>query len=474
MLFNSFPFLLLVLVTLGLYYLPALRRYQIGILILSSGVFYAYGQPWLLLLLLLSAGITGICSYRVLNHTDPIRRRVWAVAGVLSNLLVLAFFKYNKLIASAMVDDLSNLGGAGQAVLTLALPIGISFYTFQGISLMVDVFRRGTQELMDGLPVNSGYQQHLGRTLLYITFFPQLVAGPIVKAHDFYPQIQTKLLSQVDWALAVRAMITGYFLKMVIADNLHDQTFWIAYPYFLSRSSIDLAALLFGYSMQIFADFAGYSLIAIGVAALFGYRLPQNFNFPYIAQSVAEFWRRWHISLSSWLREYLYYSLGGNRKGRARLYLNLMIVMFLGGLWHGAAWSYAVWGAWHGVALAVERPLLNSGFYTSQHVVMKVLRIGLIFLFVSLSWLLFKLPEFTQVVQYLKALGSNLGKGISLPMLSVIMMYSLPVIAYHLLYLWRSRRSETRIPASGALYGVMLFAIVYNSGTQNAFIYFQF
>ena len=150
-----------------------------------------------------------------------------------------------------------------------------------------------------------------------------------------------------------------FFKKWLVADNLKDITYWISYPFFQNLSSLTLITLLTGYSAQIFADFAGYSLIAIGVAELFGYHLPQNFNFPYISKSFSEFWTRWHISLSSWLKEYLYFSLGGNRKGKGRTYLNLLIVMFLGGLWHGAAWSFAVWGLWHGTALVIERKFFN-------------------------------------------------------------------------------------------------------------------
>ena len=299
MLFNSFPFLFLVLATFVLYYLPAVRRYQVQVLILSSFTFYAYGQPYLLLLLICSATITSVCSYRVLHAPAHKKKVSWAVSGVVVNLLVLAFFKYNGLIARAIYDDLSAIDGAGQFVLTLALPVGISFYTFQGISLVVDVFKVGFLDEEGVAQSRVGFGRHLKNTLLYITFFPQLVAGPIVRAHHFYPQIGQKARADIRWNFAIKCLITGYFLKTVIADNMQDQTFWITYPYFLNKSSIDLVVLLFGYSMQIFSDFAGYSLIAIGVAALYGYNLPTNFNFPYISQSVSEFWRRWHISLST-------------------------------------------------------------------------------------------------------------------------------------------------------------------------------
>ncbi|MEQ8682884.1 MAG: MBOAT family O-acyltransferase, partial [Cyclobacteriaceae bacterium] len=219
-------------------------------------------------------------------------------------------------------------------LIAIPLPIGISFFTFQGISLLVDAYRNraGTSDQIRVLP----FWKLLFHTSLYISLFPQLVAGPIVKAHDFYPQIRTKYLSGIQWNYVFQHVVTGYFLKMVVADNLKDFTGELVWPSFERFSSVELLVYLFGYSMQIFADFAGYSLIAIGISGLFGYIIPQNFNFPYVASGFSDFWKRWHISLSTFLKEYLYIPLGGNRKGRVRTYLNLMIVMALGGLWHGA------------------------------------------------------------------------------------------------------------------------------------------
>ena len=242
--------------------------------------------------------------------------------------------------------------------------------------------------------------EHFRNTALFKSFFPYLVAGPIVKAHEFYPQIEAKNLQDIAWETAFRCLVVGYFLKMVVADNLKDATFWIEYPHFLRHSSVGLLALLFGFSMQIFADFAGYSLIAIGLGHLFGYNLPTNFNFPYLSRSFSEFWKRWHISLSTWLRDYLYFPLGGNRKGKIRTYLNLFIVMFLGGLWHGASWKYAVWGSFHGLALAVER-LFRNKINLPRHWVLDSLRVLVVFSFVTFAWLLFRLPTLKQVYDYL-------------------------------------------------------------------------
>ena len=474
MLFNTPQFVLLVLITGLLYYARPLAKFQVSILTLSSFVFYASGQPLLLLLLVSSALINALVSYRVLREEAVLARRQWATFGVVANLSVLAFFKYNRLLAATLYSDLEAIEGVGHFLLTIPLPIGISFYTFQGISLVVDVFREERGQTREHTIVDEGLTQHLRRTVFFISFFPQLVAGPIVKAHDFFPQITLKRAKDIPWGTVSRALILGYFLKMVIADNMQHQTFWITFPYFELYSTFELCVLLFGYSMQIFADFAGYSLIAIGVAALYGYTLPDNFNFPYIAQSFSEFWRRWHISLSTWLKTYLYVPLGGNRRGSRRTYFNLMMTMFLGGLWHGAAWSYAVWGTWHGVALALERPLLTTRFYTSTHPIMAALRVLMVFTFVTMAWLLFKLPDFDHVVSYVHALASNGSRSTRLQVVFTVACYALPVLLYHALYLLKRRGLSWPRHLEAAVYGGLLFMICVNHGDADAFIYFQF
>jgi alginate O-acetyltransferase complex protein AlgI len=264
---------------------------------------------------------------------------------------------------------------------------------------------------------------------------------------------------------------------MVIADNLKDHTFLIAYPYFKHYSTLTLLSLIFGFSMQIFADFAGYSLIAVGIACLFGYRLPQNFNFPYISRSFSDFWRRWHISLSTWLKDYLYISLGGNRKGKKRTYINLLIVMLLGGLWHGASWSYAVWGLWHGVALSVERYLSNlkKNKLEIETRLLTPLKVLFVFIFVTFAWLLFKLPEFGHAVLYLKCIYENVHIHNSWVPIGLCSIYSLPVIIYHFNYLIANQYGAGfKSKLDQVTYSVLLFLIAFNSGDPGAFIYFQF
>lgn len=458
MLFNSWIFVGFALTTFLLYYLSILQKFQVYLLIGASFFFYAWDSPWLLCLLLFSIIINSITSYQVAYAKS--NRIAWASSGVIVNLLVLGFFKYAGLLSGHLID--------------LPLPIGISFYTFEGISLLLDVLSRKEN---DQVFVNPSGLKHLANTSFFVAFFPHLIAGPILKARYFYPQIGYKYFKDIPWSVASHSLIVGYFLKLVVADNLKDYTFWLSYPYYKSLSALTGLSLLFGYSMQIFADFAGYSLIAIGLAALFGYILPANFNFPYISGSLSEFWRRWHISLSTWLRDYLYFPLGGNRKGNIRTCINLMIVMILGGLWHGAAWSYAVWGFYHGIGLAIERfitkrRLIAGNFFSTLGV----------FIFVSFGWLLFKFPQFDQAIDFTRMMLVNLQQEINPGLVLPIFFFSSPVIIYHILnieglkvHFSKYLLLDQLTPLfRDAVLGLLVFMIILNSGSSNGFIYFQF
>jgi alginate O-acetyltransferase complex protein AlgI len=409
-----------------------------------------------------------VSSYFIV-HKDIKYKKAAAIIGVVINLSILVFFKYSPLIAKTFFSERDSIG---QFLVTLPLPIGISFFTFQGISLVVDVYR-GKKVSSNRLVPNS-FWQHALQILFFKGFFPQLISGPIVKAHDFIPQIGSKKLSDIQWEIVIKQLILGYFLKMVVADNLKDYTFWISYPYFQNYSSITLLSMLFGFSCQIFADFAGYSLIAIGLAKLFGYQFLDNFNFPYIATSFKSFWKRWHISLSTFLMEYLYFPLGGNRNGKLRTYFNLMFVMVIGGLWHGAAWSYAVWGLFHGSLLAMER-LLSGIIKIKKTLLIAIFRGTIVFLSVTFAWLLFKLPNFDHVIAYFDSIFSNYRAIDNAEIISSILIYSTPILFYHLIYVIKVTRYFKFIKSNEYLfYGIMLLLIILNSGTAGAFIYFQF
>lgn len=502
MLFTSFEFLVLAIATFCIYYLPLFRSFQVIILIIASFTFYAWNAPSLLILLILSILVNVLTSYKVAHSSQKTQQLFWAFWGVFANLSVLGLFKYGGLFTRFFL----NIAGVSTpsedslafTLLTLPLPIGISFYTFQGISLVVDVLRQNDSDTANRELKEKFYTQikplkYLLNTSFFLAFFPQLIAGPIVKANEFFPQIETKRFRDISWQIVFKYLVLGYFLKMGIADNLKDYTFWITYPYYQGLGTITNLTLLFGYSMQIFADFAGYSLVAIGLGAAFGYNLPRNFNFPYISLSIAEFWRRWHISLSTWLKSYLYIPLGGNRKGNIRTYINLIVVMVLGGLWHGAAWSYAVWGFFHGLGLAIER-LLNLPIQSREdngnnalswlNYLGQFCRVLAVFTFVTFGWLLFKLPKFDQAVDFVATLFKNTDEGLQLIYIVPVLIFSLPVLLYHLPYYPAFRQSSVRAIASSKsrwltlatdlTFGLMLAFLLLNSGSSTAFIYFQF
>lgn len=481
MLFASWPFVVLMATSFCLFHIARSQSFQTAVLIAASAVFYGYGQPKLLTLLVGSALINGFASYAVRCLESPRLRFAVAAGGVALNLGILGLFKYGGLLGRALGPALHAPPSAVDWLVALPLPIGVSFYTFQGISLVVDEYRGVTGASGDTAmrgELAAPLPRFMADTLLFIMLFPQLVAGPILKAHDFYPQITAKRLADVNFGYAFKALVTGYFLKLVVADNLAEQTFWMRWPYCEGQSSLILVMLLVGYSAQIFADFAGYSLIAQGCAALFGYRLFDNFNFPYIASSFSDFWRRWHISLSSWLREYLYIPLGGNRHGTTRTLLNLIVVMILGGMWHGAAWRYGTWGLLHGAALAGER--LLSGPAAARRSgsegpwITRWLRMGFVFAFVSFAWLFFVMPSLAEVQGFLRAMAFNLQTPVAWWLGLVLALYIVPVAFYHLLGGFSAIRRRLPVSFVEFGYGAMIVAMIFNHGNAATFIYFQF
>jgi alginate O-acetyltransferase complex protein AlgI len=474
MLFNSFPFAVLVIITFIVYYLLRRRVLQVLTLVMASIVFYGYAHPQLLILLILSIFINTACSRMAALSLSLNQAKSWATIGVIGNLVILACFKYSSLFASTIFGGLARDNSIGHFLIMIPLPVGISFYTFQGMSLVVDAFKSRTLDEYRGLIVHN-VADHWLHTAFFVSFFPQLVAGPIVKAHDFMPQISQKLIGDIDWESCFKLVVLGFFLKIGVADNLNEWTMnWLRAD--VPFHSLVMIAELFAYSIQIFADFAGYSLIAIGVAKLFGYHLPQNFNFPYISQSFSEFWRRWHISLSSWLREYLYIPLGGNRKGSPRTYVNLFLVMFLGGLWHGAAWKYALWGSFHGLALAIEK-LCAGRIHFPDNLCFKIVRIAFVFMFVSFAWLFFKLDNVHDVWLFTKSMFLRWDRKIQMKEFAIlyyVFVYSFPVIVFYALHLLKPKCGKYIVKCEPAIFGLMLFLTVFNRGSQAAFVYFQF
>jgi D-alanyl-lipoteichoic acid acyltransferase DltB (MBOAT superfamily) len=471
--FISVEYALLFLVVFCLYY--AFPRYQLAILLIASLFFYGWAEPLALPILLATAAVSSAITYAILRSPISDNRQRMAL-GIIVNLLVLAFFKYKFLLLEPLPPDVDADTISGlDVVLYAPLPIGISFYTFHCISLIGDAHRK--QFTKSDLGDRADPRRFFGHVLLYLIFFPQIVAGPIVKAHQFMPQINTKSLTDVPFAEAARRIIWGLFFKCFVADNLAQFTVWMNNPgTFQQLGRCDLLLLLFSFSAQIFADFAGYSAIALGSAALLGYRLPINFNRPYVARSFSDFWRRWHMSLSSFLREYLYIPLGGNRKGPVRTYINLFLTMALGGLWHGAALSFLLWGAAHGAALCIERALGFTAAYIPQgkalQTVLTRLYSAIVFLVVSVLWLFFKLQHFDDAILYLETMRNASARFVfDRYQYAIVTVYLLPVALTHFMPKFLADRNGK---LSAITYGAMLMLAIFDKGPTDAFIYFQF
>jgi alginate O-acetyltransferase complex protein AlgI len=466
--FNSWIFFLVVVLTFVTYYFAVPKKWQLLVLIAANLTFYSWHTPKLLGLLLFSAAMDAATSFAISKRPE---KRLFAVIGVVSELSLLAYFKYGTLLyqtffgGGPLKDIFAFMAGA-------PLPIGISFYCFQGISMVVDTFK-GEVSFKD-----FSWHRHLTRTVFFVSFFPHLIAGPIVKASEFMPQIGPKYFRDIHWIKVIKFLTLGFFFKVVCADNLSLMTTDMHSPMTPNLSGPALLVLLFAYSMQIFADFSGYSLIAVGLAALFGYRFPQNFNRPYIAQSFSEFWTRWHMSLSTFLRNYLYIPLGGNRKGEFKTYRNLFLVMFFGGLWHGAAWSYAVWGVWHGLWLMLERFFLGERIKdrSSPIGIQGLLRATTVFMIVSIGWILFRFPDFKDVLGYIQLIKQNWSLPMDMRLLATVLFFSFPIVMHHLLYLFPQRilTSPTFVKWEPCFYALVLIFIFASSGDRYEFIYFQF
>lgn len=345
--------------------------YKESFLLLASYFFYGYWD-WRFCFLLL---FVTVIAYATALFAD---RKTLFVLGVTVPLVVLGLFKY----FNFFLDSFAQLLSRELGTLSIILPVGISFYTFQALSYVIDV-KRGKIEA----------ERSFVRMALYISFFPQLVAGPIVKAADFLPQLkEDRRITLKSFETGIQLMIFGLIKKIVIADHLSvfvDDVFRT--PTAFHWLTIVLA--VFSYAIQIYLDFSGYSDIAIGCAKILGYDFQPNFNIPYISENVTVFWRRWHISLSTWLREYLYIPLGGNRKGKTRQYINLLLTMLLGGLWHGANWTFVFWGMLHGLALCVDKMLPKK---KAPKTLSKILGAVGTFLFVSFTWIFFRSENFSK------------------------------------------------------------------------------
>jgi alginate O-acetyltransferase complex protein AlgI len=440
----------------------------VWVLLVASLVFYGWHIPSYLWVLLVSATIdfyAGL-ALEVPGRSVRVRRAILAVS-LSTNLGLLAFFKYFGFAIDNLHWVSERLGlGFSRPEWSIVLPMGISFYTFQSMSYTIDVYRGHLR----ALPSFRDF-------ILFIAFFPQLVAGPIVRASEFLPQMGR--VRRIHWpvvATGLALIVEGYFLKMVCADTLatYVDKYW-EHGYRTDGNSVVAVWLALLFSGQIFCDFAGYSQIARGCGYLLGYQLPVNFRSPYIAGSFKNFWERWHITLSRWLRDYLYVPLGGNRVSTRRTYVNLLLVMLLGGLWHGAAWTYVVWGALHGGALAVERMLgLHRGLEQRPW----WLRFGwglVVQCVVLVAWVFFRSASFEGAMQFLRNIARLQGATLNAEMWTAVAFLVPIVIAHIWTWLVEHRWVQPLTPARHAvLTGALLYGILMAYGSSNAFIYFQF
>lgn len=394
------------------------------LLLVASWIFYGYWD-WRFVALLIASGVGNWFLAHVIiaarardgkSDEDENERasrvtKACLVLGVVLNLCVLGFFKYYGFFLE-QIDVVLRAAGwqRDMAIMSVILPIGVSFFTFQGMSYLIDIYKRRTEpaSLLD--------------LMLLMSFFPHLVAGPIVRASHLVPQFQSiPVLTRSMAATGIALIVWGLFKKTVIASQLATD---FVDPVFFdpsTHSSLDLLLAAWGYAVQIYCDFSAYSDMAIGLAALLGYRFPWNFRQPYRATSLQDFWRRWHISLSQWLRDYLYISLGGNRHGKVRMYIALSMTMLLGGLWHGASWNFVIWGALHGFGLALER-IWREWRPTSWPAMPQWLALVCTFHFVTLAWIFFRADQFSTAASYVSGILALRGGTLSATPLAVLLI----------------------------------------------------
>ncbi len=467
MLFTEFKFLPFFALVFAMHWLLRGPRLRKGWLLLASYAFYAAWDWRFLSLIWVSTVVDYVAGQRIHSSTG-VARVWWLRASLLANLGLLGFFKYWGFFIESGTEFLSWLGiEMAPSSLVVILPVGISFFTFQTMSYSLDIYRGKLKPTRSPLDL-----------ALFVGFFPQLVAGPIVRAVDFLPQLGApRFWADVRVRSALTLFAAGFIKKACISDQLApfvDQYF--ADPTLFSASAAWLAVV--GYAVQIYCDFSGYSDMAIALAALLGYRLCLNFNFPYLATNIRDFWRRWHISLSTWLRDYLYISLGGNRGGSFKTYRNLMLTMLLGGLWHGAAWTFVLWGALHGLALAIHR-LWESRRApgVESHFLLRLLSPLLTFWFVCVCWIFFRAGDFATASEVLRAFVLFDGAGTqTLPFMMAWVMLGLFMV-HHIsargTFVKRFEALPEPVFAAclGALFAV---ALAFTRADYQPFIYFQF
>lgn len=473
MTFNSLTFVCFFAILLGLYALPMSWRGKKVLLLLASYLFYAAWNPPFVLLLWFSTMVDWFVARALWKSDNPAIRRGLVCVSLAANLGLLGFFKYGGFVLENFAAAVNAMGVAySPAAPDIVLPVGISFYTFQTLSYSLDVYRREYE------PASSFLDY-----AMFVTFFPQLVAGPIVRPSVLVPQFaEAKRATGAQLAWGLGLLTLGLFQKVVLADGPFAFSSDLVFGAPENLSRLDAWTGVLAFTGQIFCDFAGYSTCAIGVALCLGFSIPDNFRSPYAAVGLRDFWRRWHISLSTWLRDYLYIPLGGNRRGRIRVHANLLMTMLIGGLWHGASWTFVVWGLLHGLYLVGER-VLTRVFAGARWVQWRITRVALGTLtlaLVAVGWVFFRAQDFPAAWRLLRALFVPAPDAIKLLATIDIQNVFMPLgflLAAHCFFRERTLADVvTRLPwwVVAVVWALMGIAITLMQGVSGAFIYFQF
>lgn len=493
MVFNSYTFIVFFMVMLMLHYLPLSWKVKKVNLLLASYIFYAAWNPPFILLLWLSTVIDFFVGKALYTQQNVYKKKLLLVVSLIGNLGMLCFFKYGGFLLDNFVTLVNIIGwDFHPAKPDIILPAGISFYTFTTLCYTIDMYEKKSEPVKSMLDFS-----------LFVTFFPHLVAGPIVRPPQLVPQFETERQATQKQLMEGLFLISlGLFMKVVLADSMLSATANDVFGAKESLLALDAWMGVLAFSGQIFFDFAGYSTCAIGVAACLGFVLPQNFFYPYAAIGFSDFWRRWHITLSAWLRDYLYIPLGGNRKGPLRTYMNLMITMLLGGLWHGANWTFVVWGGLHGFYLWVEKAIADfrkdkvaaiavtpSGEVgvlgpvpeTFKPKTFRNFSIALFtFFLINVTWVFFRAATFTQAWDLLKSMFGFAENGKA--MLTTLAVIKVSVIVFFMViahWLMRNTKVLDVIPklswwSFGVVWATIVLLLIWSQESSSSFIYFQF
>ena len=461
MLFNSIEFLLFLPTVFLLYWFVFQKNLKVQnlLLLISSYVFYGWWDYRFLSLIFLSTVVDYFVGIKIQDSNDKKMKKSLLWISIFFNLGLLGFFKYFNFFIDSWIDLIGAIGFEQKSTWTLnvILPVGISFYTFQTMSYSLDIYQGKLKPTKDFISFAS-----------FVSFFPQLVAGPIERASNLLPQIlNERELILKNILRGASLIIYGFFMKIIVADNLSLISNSVFSNGDLDNTSLEILVGIYAFAFQIYGDFNGYSSIAIGTAYLFGFNLMTNFKLPYFSESPSDFWKRWHVSLSSWLRDYLYISLGGNRYGTLLTYRNLMLTMVLGGLWHGAAWNFVFWGVFHGFILCIYKLISIKSFIKS-----KIFRVLIMFHLTCISWVLFRCESINHIFHIFHKLLSNFSiSDHGIGSLALLLFFTLPILIFE--FLVYNKIDNKKINFTFSLY-IILMLLFFSPITSNEFIYFQF